>query len=159
MLILFLVICIILLIVFYKLFQTYKIDDGTYGIAVILLSVAIIIIGVFIFVDAYRISNEGAIKEKLSMYEQENAHIENDIAEMIDQYKAYEGDVIDGVSAKNNESSLALVNLYPDLKTSELVNQQINIHTENNQKIKDLKESLINLKVAKWWLYFGGNNK
>ena len=93
------------------------------------------------------------------MYEQENAHIENDIAEMIDQYKAYEGDVIDGVSAKNNESSLALVNLYPDLKTSELVNQQINIHTENNQKIKDLKESLINLKVAKWWLYFGGNNK
>lgn len=159
MLIVFFVICIVLLVVLHKLFQAYKIEWDTYECSAAITWAALGITVVVALICAYIISGAGAKQEKLAMYEQENTRIESDIAAMIDQYKAYEGDVIDSVSIKNNESALALVNLYPDLKTSELVNQQINIHTENNTKIKELKEDLIDLRVAKWWLYFGGNNK
>ena len=61
--------------------------------------------------------------------------------------------MIDDVSGEN---AITLVNLYPDLKSSELVTQEINIHTENNAKIKELKEKQIDIRTYKWWLYFGG---
>ena len=54
---------------------------------------------------------------------------------------------------KGNE--MALVSLYPELKADTLVQQQITVHTENNAKIKELKEKKIDLKLSKWWLYFG----
>ncbi len=159
MLIVFLVICIVLLIVLHKLKDAQKIGWETYDCAAAITWAALGIVVVVALICAYIISEEGARQEKLSMYEQENARIESDIATMIDQYMTYEGNIVDRASVKNNESALALVNLYPDLKTSELVNQQIQIHTENNAKIKELKEDLIDLQVAKWWLYFGGGNK
>ena len=49
-----------------------------------------------------------------------------------------------------------LVTLYPELKADTLVAKQIEIYTNNNQKIKELKEQKLYGKVYKWWLYFGG---
>lgn len=99
------------------------------------------------------VSLGSTLQNKIDMYAEENENIENDIAVMVEQYMSYEGQVMDKASS---ESALTLVNLYPDLKTSELVNQQIQIHTDNNTKIKELREEQINLNVMKWWLYFGG---
>lgn len=90
---------------------------------------------------------------KIAMYEEENKKIEEDIAIMVKEYMQYEGDTFKDVTS---ESAITLVNLYPELKSSELVTQQISIHTENNKKIKELKESLIEAKNAKYLLYFGG---
>lgn len=98
------------------------------------------------------VSLGSTLQDRIDMYAEENEHIENDIAVMVEQYMSYEGQVMDKASG---ESALTLVNLYPDLKTSELVNQQIQIHTDNNTKIKELREKQINLDVMKWWLYFG----
>ena len=44
----------------------------------------------------------------------------------------------------------------PELKSDKLVEEQISVYEENNKKIRELKEDKINLKVKKWWLYFGG---
>ena len=93
------------------------------------------------------------LPEKIAMYEEENKKIEDDIAIMVKEYMQYEGDTFKDVTS---ESAITLVNLYPELKSSELVTQQISIHTENNKKIKELKESLIEAKNAKYLLYFGG---
>lgn len=54
-----------------------------------------------------------------------------------------------------SEDSITLVSLYPELKSDALVNTQIEIYTENNKKIKKLKEELIDLSAKKWILYFG----
>ena len=54
-----------------------------------------------------------------------------------------------------NESSITLVSLYPDLKSDELVKKQIEVYESNNKEIREMKEKKINLKVLKWWLYFG----
>ena len=92
------------------------------------------------------------IDTKIEMYQYENAKIENQITECIEQYQQYETDIFTEVAP---ESAIALVALYPELKSDTLVSKQIDIYIENNQAIKQLKEQKISGDVWNWWLYFG----
>ena len=95
------------------------------------------------------------LDEKIDMYQEENQNIESQIAEVVAQYQKYENDIFTDV-AENNQDAMFLVTLYPELKADTLVAKQIEVYTNNNQKIKELKEQQIYGKVYKWWLYFGG---
>lgn len=83
---------------------------------------------------------------------QENQNIEEDMNILVEQYMNYESDTYGNLK---NESSITLVSLYPELKADTLVEKQIEIYTENNKKIKELKEKIINISNYKWLLYFG----
>lgn len=98
------------------------------------------------------------IDQQIEMYQEENSNIQNSISEIIGNYMNYE----QGTYAKSLESMdlksldiVVLSQLYPDLKANEMVNQQINIYQENNNKVKELKEKKLKCKLSKWWLYFG----
>ena len=99
------------------------------------------------------VSNLKVIDNKIAMYQEENAKIEGQIAETVKQYQQYETDIFTEVAA---DSSITLVALYPELKADTLVQSQIDVYIENNEKIKSLREDKINGSVVKWWLYFGG---
>lgn len=92
------------------------------------------------------------VNEKIAMYQEENIKIEQQISDVVTQYQKYETDIFTEVKP---ESSVSLVSLYPELKSDELVQKQIEIYTKNNEKIKELKEISITAKYIKWWLYFG----
>lgn len=92
------------------------------------------------------------IDEKITMYEEENTQIENQINVLVKNYMKYESDTY---MEFNGNDGISLVSLYPDLKSDELVNKQIEIYTVNNQKIKELKEQKLDFAKDKWWLYFG----
>lgn len=111
------------------------------------------VLGICVIFNLITVICSRTLPEKIAMYEEENKKIEEDIAIMVKEYMQYEGDTFKDVTS---ESAITLVNLYPELKSSELVTQQITIHTDNNKKIKELKESLIEAKNAKYLLYFGG---
>ncbi len=98
-------------------------------------------------------SNLKVIDDKIAMYQEENAKIEGQIAETVKQYQQYETDIFTEVAT---DSSIALVALYPELKADTLVQSQIDVYIENNEKIKSLREDKISGSVVKWWLYFGG---
>lgn len=91
--------------------------------------------------------------EMITMYEQQNNQIEEQIDTVVKQYQEYESDTY---AMTSSESSITLVSLYPDLKSDELVKKQIKVYQDNNKKITELKEKQINAKASKWWLYFGG---
>lgn len=91
-------------------------------------------------------------KSKISMYQEENTKIETQIGDLVKNYMDYESDTY---KEFKNESSITLVNLYPELKSDELVQKQMNIYLSNNDKIKELKEKEIDTKIGKWLLYFG----
>ena len=95
---------------------------------------------------------------KIKMYEEENNKIQNQISNIVENYKVYEKDTY-SESLKNidigNTDIVVLTQLYPDLKSNEMVNTQIQIYQDNNNKIKELKEQKLDKQVAKWWLYFG----
>ena len=98
------------------------------------------------------------IDQQIEMYQEENSNIQNSISKIIGNYMDYE----QGTYTKSLESMdlksldiVVLSQLYPDLKANEMVNQQINIYQENNNKVRELKEKKIKYQLSKWWLYFG----
>lgn len=98
------------------------------------------------------IVNGRVIDQKIAMYTEENEKIEMQMDELVTQYMEYESSTYGELKG---ESSIALISLYPELKADALVSKQIEIYTENNQKIKELKEKAINISNYKWWVYFG----
>lgn len=93
------------------------------------------------------------IDDKIAMYEEQNTKIEEQIAEVVQEYMEYESGVFTEVGS---DSAITLISLYPELKSDGLVASQIELYTENNRKITELKEKKINGSVTRWWLYFGG---
>lgn len=132
-------------------------NNGSYGLAIIS-TIAAICSGIALFITVIcsidiinDVMSEKYIDDKIIMYEEENLKIEAQIGVLVEQYMSYEKETL--TEFKGNE--MALVSLYPELKSDTLVQQQITVHTENNAKIKELKEKKIDLKLSKWWLYFG----
>lgn len=105
-----------------------------------------------IVVVAYDFSASMVIDEKIAMYTEENQKIENQIDVIVSEYMEYESGTFEDLTA---DSSIVLVSLYPELKADELVQTQIATYQANNEKLKELKEAKINVRVTKWWLYFG----
>ena len=89
---------------------------------------------------------------KIAMYTEENTVIEQSIDELVDEYMEYEAGTF---SELKGDSAITLVSLYPELKSDELVQAQIDTYLANNAKIKELKNAQINQGFTKWWLYFG----
>lgn len=105
-----------------------------------------------IVILSWNIISGYTLESKINMYMQENQNIEEDMNILVEQYMNYESDTYGNLK---NESSITLVSLYPELKADTLVEKQIEIYTENNKKIKELKEKIINISNYKWLLYFG----
>lgn len=97
--------------------------------------------------------NGRTLDAKIAMYTEENKNIETQMDDLVEQYMNYESGTYGELKG---ESSITLVSLYPELKADALVTKQIEVYTSNNEKIKELKEKLINISNYKWWLYFGG---
>lgn len=102
----------------------------------------------------YNIAQSRIIDEKIAMYETENKSIESSISTIVENYQDYEKDVF--ANAKNESIVVVATQLYPELKSNELVKKQLDIYVANNKKIKQLKNKKLDYKVSKWLLYFGG---
>lgn len=118
----------------------------------VLFGIAFIIAAVGSIDLAWNVTSGSHIPEMISMYEEENNQIESQIGELVNKYMEYEGSTFNDLK---NEDSVALVSLYPELKSDALVEKQIEVYIENNKKIKNLKKKQIELSTYKWWLYFG----
>ena len=92
------------------------------------------------------------IDKKISLYEEENTKIEQQIADVVKQYQEYESGIFKDVAP---EDAMTLVTLYPELKSDALVQSQIDVYVENNKAIKELKSMTVNASFYRWWLYFG----
>lgn len=122
-------------------------DDAAFAPGLLMVgSLVLVVISIFNVVDGRVIDN------KIAMYQEENTNIETQMDILIERYMDYESETFGELKG---ESSITLVSLYPELKADKLVEQQIEVYTSNNKKIKELKESKINVSKWKWWLYFG----
>lgn len=157
MYILLLIICIIMIIAGAILYEKSRSDEGDFGAAAMIIIGAIgaVLFLVCMICTAEEVVNSRYIGEKISVYEEQNKEIEEDIDIMVENYMKFETETY-GQFKSDNINGIAMVQLYPELKSDTLVQQQIQIYTQNNNKIKELKEKQIDYKAAKWWLYFGG---
>lgn len=154
MLIIFLLVGIGLLvsgILVYKL--TCYGDDNPYsyigiigGIFIVLPSIITMIIG------AVSISNNRTIDEKIAMYTEENQRIETMVTTSVEKYLEHEFNIFDNLQGEDIQTLLVV---YPEINSNELVKRQVEIFVENNNKIKELKTEKLNIKVWRFWVYFG----
>ena len=152
MLLVFLGIAIIASIVLFVVGNHSFNEEGFYVGGTLSVMIAIGTI-VAIGIIAPKVATEEIYNEKIAMYQEENQRIEEQIDTVVKQYMKHEKETFEDV--KTEDSAITLVTLFPELKSDELVSQQINIYVANNEKIKQLKEEKINIAKEKWLLYFG----
>lgn len=92
------------------------------------------------------------IDEKINLYSNQNKEIEQKVEITIKQYMEYENKTF--VQLKP-ESYVNLINIYPELKSDELLQKEIKLYIKNNNEILNLKQEKLNGTIYKWWLYFG----
>lgn len=141
------VILMIITLIMLKVVEEY--DGVLFAVCVVFACTLIInaaMVGFIIFgyIDGY------TIVDKIKMYQEENKNIESQITTIVNNYQGYEKEIISNIA----DMETVLIKI-PDLKSSELVNTQMEIYVANNNKIKELKEKQIDMKIYKWLLYFG----
>lgn len=139
---------IICIVVYARLSKKYDVEwINAFTIIFIALAVLFCFLGIPGTIDS-RYTDQ-----KIQMYQEENEKIEEDVSVIITQYMEHENETFD---MSKIESSTVLIQMYPELKSNELVSKQIDIYNENNKKIKKLKLEKIKNQKAKFYLYFGG---
>ena len=93
------------------------------------------------------------VDDKIKLYTNQNKEIESKVETVVKQYIEHEHKTFKEL--KTDESYITLITLYPELKSDKLIEKEINLYTENNKKILELKEKKVSESVYKWWLYFG----
>ena len=146
-------ICILTVIVGSILYD--KFDTDTYCNLAIFGSVLGFVSFIAIIALGINVKSISVIDDRITMYEEENTRIEQQIADVVKQYQKYETDIFMEVAPDN---AVTMVSLYPELKSDSLVQAQIEVYTENNKTIRALRDKQIKGNVYRWWLYFGGGN-
>ena len=142
------VLAIICIVVYARLSKKYDVEwINAFTIIFIALAVLFCLLGIPGTIDS-RYTDQ-----KIQMYQEENEKIEENVNVIITQYMEHENETFD---MSKIESSTVLIQMYPELKSNELVSKQIDIYNENNKKIKKLKLEKIKNQKAKFYLYFGG---
>ena len=142
------VLAIICIVVYARLSEKYDVEwINAFTIIFIALAVLFCFLGIPGTIDS-RYTDQ-----KIQMYQEENEKIEEDVNVIITQYMEHENETFNMSKIK---SSTVLIQMYPELKSNELVSKQIDIYNENNKKIKKLKLEKIKNQKAKFYLYFGG---
>mgnify|MGYP004477542341 CR=1 FL=1 len=144
MLLLILVISIIALIIYKGYFS------GDFDVVLIPINFAVIVVLCFLLSNLYEYQG---VDQKIKMYEIQNQQLERKIDVAVKSYMNHEKDTYKDFKAGDG---MALITTYPELRSNELVKEQMNTYQSNNRKIAKLKEKEIDYNVTKWWVYFGG---
>lgn len=113
---------------------------------------AVVIICLCILVTEYM--SFGIIDNKIEILQQENAVIEQRVEGTVKQYQDYEIGIFTDSTQDVGSDVVVLVERYPELKSNELVKQQLDLYIENNQEIKDLKLEQLKKYKYELWLFF-----
>lgn len=124
--------------------------DDSLGVVII---VDLMCIGGMIILLGNLFNVSYVIPNKIAMYQEENAIIEERVSSTVAKYMEYEKDIIYEVAP--SDDAMTLISLYPELSSDELIKEEINIYVSNNNKIRELKDTELNKSIYKFLLYFG----
>ncbi len=116
-------------------------------------AVLAIIFGIWTLVNICIVASGFSIEEKIQIYEEQNAQIEQSIDAAVKAYCEHEQITY----VQMSDGAIALVAAaYPELASSELVKTQMEVWTSNSYELKELKSDLVDFHRAQYFLYFGG---
>ena len=113
---------------------------------------AIAIFTIWSAVLLYNIGTARTIDKRIELYRESNQQIEETIDLVVQEHMDFEAETFDKLKGKD---SVDFITFYPELSSSELVQEQIKLYKENKSQILHLEEKKINIAKHKWLLYFG----
>lgn len=140
---------VLLVLTFILMLITFWSDDEEFVIIPVIIFIVEIIA---LVICVSNLVGMRTIDNKIELYNIQNKEIEEKISIVVKQYMDFESETFKELKS---DSYINLVALYPELKSDTLVQQQITLYTENNNKIIELKEKKLNKTIYKWWVYFG----
>lgn len=144
------VIFLVLCVVFY--FITEHTDSEGSAVVCVITGIGAIILLVIVIIAIFGAAEGVTISREIEMYEEENERIEQQLEKTISNYMQYEATTFKELK---DTDVVSLVSLYPELQSDKLVQSQIDLYINNNQKLKDLKKKQIDVSKCKFYLYFG----
>lgn len=123
---------------------------GILGVICICCAVVIVVAAFVHVIPEYK--QLDYIDTKIEYLTKQNAQIDDEIKLIVSSYQDHE---LEFYKEFGNVSSTTLITLYPELKSNELVNKQLDIYFANQQEIKELELKKIEGGVIRWWMYFG----
>lgn len=129
----------------------YDFDEAGNIIGTICIVCAIIALCVALFGITPEYKRLDYIDTKIEYLTEQNEKIDNDIKLIVASYQDHE---LEFYKEFENVSSATLITLYPELKSNELVNKQLDIYFANQQEIKELELKKIEGGVVRWWMNF-----
>lgn len=129
-----------------------KKGDDWWWIAIVIFAIVSAFSFMVMFDCLQTLGTAHTINEKIEMYQEENAEIEQSIETIVKDHMNYEKETYSEIIG---ESVVELVFKLPELKSDQLVQQQIEVYVNNKAQIKTLKEEKIDVAKARWNLYFG----
>lgn len=133
----------------------YYVDIEGFCVAGVLFIIAAIIAVISTICIGVRCTNIKTLDSQIAVIEEQNTKIENEMATIVLSYEQYEKETF--VSTKINSDDLdfiAIAEMYPDLKSNELVKNQIEVYKSNNERLTELKLEKAKGAISQWWLYF-----
>lgn len=127
-------------------------ESGWTFLGSIFLVITLILLCVICFKAYDVIPEANIIDNKIAMYEEENARLEEQVAVTVNAYMQHESTTYEEILSEN---SINIALTLPELQSNEMVQQQIKIYMNNAEQIKTLKNQLIELSARRWRLYFG----
>ena len=97
------------------------------------------------------------MNERITIYQEENTRIEEQIKTTIQVYQDYEKEIFGDINLDeiSSERLILLTSIYPELKSDTMVQELIQVYIENTNEVKNLKIEKLNCELWRWWLYFG----
>lgn len=155
MLLIFLLIFICLIIL--GIITVYKFRED--GLGVVFIAVGVFALAVTGLLTAIAITNTVKIpqmEERISIYKEENACIEEQIKTAIEVYQDYEKEIFSDIDLEgiSSEKLLLMTSVYPELKSDSMVQTQIQLYIDNANAIKNLRLEKFDCELWRWWLCF-----
>lgn len=112
-----------------------------------------LVFGIWTIWNVMCVASGFSIEEKIEIYEEQNAQIEQSIDVAVKAYCEHEQITY----VQMSDGAVALVAAaYPELASSELVKTQMEVWMSNSNELKELKSDLVGFHRAQYFLYFGG---
>lgn len=136
-----------------------KVDDGFDGVGGVIAGLGTLFTVIWFIVLLFVVGRYNAIRStalnKIAVYQEQNEVCLAQLEPLVDKYVTFEKDIVTSV-APSSEKLLLLNSAYPELKSDQFVQTQINTILNNQAKIRDYKLSLANLDSYKLWIFMGG---
>lgn len=141
------------------LVHAIKVDGGLDGIGGVIAGIGALFAVIWFIVLLITVGRYNAIRStalnKIAVYQEQNEVCLAQLEPLVDKYVTFEKDVVTSV-APSSEKLLLLNSAYPELKSDQFVQTQINTILNNQAKIRDYKLSLANLDSYRLWIFMGG---